>query len=114
MELTTQVTGTVRVITVNADRLDAAVAVTFKDMMRTETAGGPGRYVLDLHQVAFMDSSGLGAVVASLKQMPKDAKLELANLSETVGKVFRLTRMDKVLTIHDTVEAALEGGASAA
>ena len=114
MELTTRVEGAVRVITVEADRLDAAVAVAFKDMMRTETAGGPGRYVLDLSQVAFMDSSGLGAVVAALKQMPNGAKLELASLSETVGKVFRLTRMDKVLTIHASLEAALEGGTTAA
>ncbi|WP_138471634.1 STAS domain-containing protein [Poseidonocella sp. HB161398] len=93
-------------VTVGDSRIDASVAIQFKDRMRELTAGRPGRILLDLSQVDFVDSSGLGAIVAALKQLEADQTLELAALSPTVSKVFRLTRMDKVFPIHETLEQA--------
>ena len=60
-----------------------------------------------LDQVDSIDSSGLGAIVAVMKVLGSDRKLELSNLSAKVRTVFRLTRMDAVMTIHDAVETAL-------
>lgn len=54
---------------------------------------------LDLSAVDFMDSSGLGAIISIYKSMPKGRSLELTGLSSNVERVFRLTRMDTVLTI---------------
>ena len=48
-----------------------------------------------------IDSSGLGAIVATMKQLGPDRKLELAELSNKVRTVFRLTRMDAVMAIHE-------------
>lgn len=101
------------VISVADSRIDAPVAIQFKDQMRTATDGVDGRIILDLTHVDFVDSSGLGAIVAALKQLGPDQKLELAALSATVAKVFRLTRMDKVFPIHDTMEQAVGAYASA-
>jgi anti-sigma B factor antagonist len=86
---------------VQDDRLDAASAIAFKDRMREAARTDSGRVVLDLSRVMFMDSSGLGAVVAVLKLLGPDRRLELAGLTPTVQKVFRLTRMEQVFTIHD-------------
>ena len=58
MELTTTTHGATSIITVNADRIDASVAIQFKDAMRAATDGGPDHVVLDLGQVKFIDSSG--------------------------------------------------------
>ena len=69
---------------------------------------GKTRVVLDLSKVEFMDSSGLGAVVGSMKQLGRDRQLDLAGLTPTVDKVFRITRMDRVFRIYDTAEAALQ------
>ena len=69
----------------------------------------PDRVVLDLGRVEFIDSSGLGAVVAAMKQAGRNRRLELAALTSNVRKVFRLTRMDTVFTIHDDVAAAFAG-----
>ncbi len=81
-------------------RIDAAVAIQFKDRMRELVDETAGRVVLDLSQVTFLDSSGLGAVVAVLKHLRPARTLELAGLTPGVAKVFRLTRMDAVFTIH--------------
>ncbi len=93
-------------VTVGDPRIDASVAIQFKDRMRELTSGTSGRILLDLSKVDFVDSSGLGAIVASLKQLDADQTLELVALSPTVSKVFRLTRMDKVFPIHETLEQA--------
>lgn len=92
---------------VEEDRIDAAVAIQFKDRMREIVQDPTPRVILDLSRVAFLDSSGLGAVVAVMKLVGPDRKLELAGLTSTVEKVFRLTRMDRVFTIHDAVPAPL-------
>ncbi|QPM91623.1 STAS domain-containing protein [Pseudooceanicola algae] len=107
MNLTTVVQDGVTLVTVNAMRIDAAVAIRFKDLMREITRDCDGRVVLDLAQVDFIDSSGLGAIVAAMKQLEDGARLELATLRPNVDKVFRLTRMDTVFPIHDGVAAAV-------
>lgn len=107
MDLTKQTHGEVVVITAGDPRIDAAVAIAFKDQMRDLTSDAPGRVILDLAAVDFIDSSGLGAIVAAMKQLGGGRRLELAQLSPLVGKVFRLTRMDSVFVIHASTEAGL-------
>ncbi|CUH75526.1 STAS domain-containing protein [Tropicibacter naphthalenivorans] len=106
MNFTSRSLDGIEVITVDADRIDAAVAIQFKDRMREEMASASGRMVLDLQHVDFIDSSGLGAIVAVMKLMPQGAKLELAGLTPSVDKVFRMTRMDSIFSIHDSAESA--------
>lgn len=114
MELSVQDRDGVRLVSVAEPRIDAFVAIRFKDRMREITApdpggGTPGRVLLDLGRVEFIDSSGLGAIVAAMKQLDGAARLELAALAPAVDKVFRLTRMDTIFTIHDSVDTALAG-----
>lgn len=104
MELSFEDYAGLRVVKVQEDRIDAAVAIQFKDRMRELTDTAPQKLLLDLSRVAFLDSSGLGAVVAAYKQAAPDRSLELAGLSPTVEKVFKLTRMDSVFTIHASAE----------
>jgi anti-sigma B factor antagonist len=104
MELIVESMPAATVIRVNASRIDAPTALQFKEDMRTLTTSGSGRFVLDLAKVDFIDSSGLGAVVASMKQLLPGQTLELAALQPVVEKVFRLTRMDTVFAIHDTAD----------
>ncbi len=107
MDLTTEEKGELCVVTVNEDRIDAAVAIKFKDAMREATNAGVPHVVLDLSRVEFVDSSGLGAIVAAMKQMGSTGRLDLSGLTPTVEKVFRLTRMDSIFTIYGNVDEAL-------
>lgn len=92
------------------DRIDAASAIQFKEEMREVTRTADRRVVLDLARVMFLDSSGLGAIVAVKKLLAPDRVLELSGLTPTVEKVFRLTRMDSIFTIHPSHEAAIANG----
>ncbi|PCJ08734.1 MAG: anti-anti-sigma factor [Rhodobacteraceae bacterium] len=106
MSLTSTMTGNAQIVTVNAERIDAAIAIQFKEDMRSETESGASRVILDLSEVKFIDSSGLGAIVAAMKQLGSDRKLDLAGLTPMVDKVFRLTRMDTVFDLYASLNEA--------
>jgi anti-sigma B factor antagonist len=94
---------------VEAERIDAAAALQFKEAMREKTgASRAAHVVLDLSHVEFIDSSGLGAIVAVMKLLGNTKRLDLAGLTPTVEKVFRLTRMDSIFTIYPDVSDALD------
>lgn len=99
--------GEAGVVTVAADRVDAAIAIRFKETFRTLVAEGETDIILDLSQVTFLDSSGLGAVVAAQKLIGPDRRLILVGLQPAVDKVMTLTRMNTVFAIHDSVADAL-------
>jgi anti-sigma B factor antagonist len=108
MNLTSRTEDNLQIVSVDDARIDAAVAIEFKDAMRSQTESGMETVVLDLSRVEFIDSSGLGAIVATMKLLGHDRKLALAGLTPPVDKVFRLTRMDSVFPLFHTLDTALE------
>lgn len=100
MRLHVERRGDELLIRVEEARLDAAVSTAFKDQMRQAMAETGAVVVLDLSRVDFMDSSGLGALIAVLKAMPHGRRLELQGLRPNVERVLRLTRMDSVFAIR--------------
>jgi anti-sigma B factor antagonist len=88
------------VVTVNETRIDAAIATRFKDRLREIVLRGRKPVRLDMSRVDFMDSSGLGAMIAVRKALPESLPLVLDGLTPNVERVFRLTRMDSVFDIR--------------
>ena len=81
---------------VNAPRLTAVVNQVI--------ASGRSRIVVDLSGTEFIDSSGLGALVSSLKRARQaGGDLRIAGLAPQVQAVFELTNLNRVLK---TVPAA--------
>lgn len=85
------------------NRLDAALAIRFKDRLRDIAARNGPVILLDLSRVDFMDSSGLGAILAIRRTLPADRRIELTGLTPNVERVLRLTRMDMVFVIHPPI-----------
>ena len=108
MEINTSEYNGAKVIAVGEDRIDAAIAVLFKDRINELTSGSKGRVIIDLSQVDFVDSSGLGAVVGAMKQLGRGRRMDLVGLSPSVEKVFRMTRMDSVFRIFKNLDEATQ------
>lgn len=87
-------------VTIEEPRIDAAIATRFKDRLREIVLRGRKPVRLDMRQVDFMDSSGLGAMIAVRKALPEALPLVLDGLTPNVERVFRLTRMDSVFEIR--------------
>ena len=106
--------GTVVVVEPRESRLDAQRAVGFKEAMTRLIDGGCHQMVLDLAHVEFMDSSGLGAVVAVLKRLGFHGALVVCAARAPVVELFHLTRMDRVIKLVATrAEAVLAAQAEA-
>jgi anti-sigma B factor antagonist len=69
--------------------------------------GGARSVVVDLSRVDFLDSSGLGVLVGALKRLrTTEGDLSLVVASDKLLKIFKITALDRVFALHDTVEAA--------
>ncbi|MCY4472905.1 MAG: STAS domain-containing protein [Kistimonas sp.] len=97
------------VVEVTQARLDASLAQPFRDYLFELIEQGETDLVIDLSQVDFMDSSGLGVIVAALKKVSAQGSIALAEPSKAVNDLFDLTCMDKLFPIHTSVAAALGG-----
>jgi anti-sigma B factor antagonist len=93
-------------------RLDGTVAPAFKQAVQQVVQRGEKRLVLDLANVEFMDSSGLGALVSVLKALGGTGSLAVCNVRGGVLSLFKLTRMDKVFAIVGTREDAVKRAAA--
>lgn len=97
----------VTVLTLQGKRLDAALAPRFRNEVLQLVNDGAHRLVLDLANVEFMDSSGLGALVSVLKGIGNRGRMAVCNAQGSVRQLFQLTRMDKVFPILPDTAAAV-------
>ena len=89
-------------------RLDVAGAPALKAAVSEAVGDGRPRLVIDMEGVSFVDSSGLGSVVAALKQARSSkGDLRLAAPNQQVRVVLELTTLDRVFPYYATVEDAL-------
>jgi anti-sigma B factor antagonist len=88
-------------------RLNMVAAPQLKASIDQTVEAGRARLVVDLSAVPFMDSSGMGALVAGLKKARQaSGDLRITGVSPQVATVLALTNLDRVLRSHESVEAA--------
>jgi anti-sigma B factor antagonist len=107
MQLQHKTTGDVLIVIPLEKRIDAATATEFKEKMGNWIDAGNHRIVLNLGEVDFIDSSGLGAIVSGLKKIGTNGNLVICAVRETVMSLFRLTRMNRVFEIFPTEDEAV-------
>jgi anti-anti-sigma factor len=91
-------------------RLDVAGAPALKDAISEALKNGTPRVVIDMEGISFVDSTGLGSVIAALKQIrSSQGDLRLAAPNQQVRVVLELTTLDRVFPYFSTVEEALTG-----
>lgn len=109
MQLTVNDTDAHLLITVHETRIDAAIATQFKDKLREIVMQCRKPVEMQMEAVDFMDSSGLGAMIALRKALPENRPLILRGLTANVERVFRLTRMDTVFQIQPAAQNEEQG-----
>ncbi|HYF56220.1 MAG TPA: STAS domain-containing protein [Salinarimonas sp.] len=107
MMLSEETRDGVLILRCHEPRIDASHAPAFREEVIRRIEGGPGLVVLDLSEVTFVDSSGLGAIVSCLKRLGPRGNMAIAGARGAVMRLFTLTRMDKIFSLHDTAEAAV-------
>ncbi len=106
MKITIETRGAVLLVRVQASQIGADTADEFRAKVHGEIPREGARVALDLTQVEFMDSSGLGALVSLLKAVRPSGELVLFGLKPSVQEILRLTHLDTVFVAAATEEAA--------
>ena len=92
-------------------RLNMVAAPALREKLRELVESGSRRIVVDLSVTEFIDSSGLGALISGLKAARQaGGDLRIAAPTEQVRRVLTLTKLDRVLTAHESAEAAFDAG----
>jgi anti-sigma B factor antagonist len=103
----------VMVVAVQGD-LDATRGGDLSQSMDQLLKDGRRRFVLDLKEIKFVDSSGLSTLVRCLKRTRGEGGvLHLAGLQSAVKRTFELTRLDRSFTIQPDVAKAVQALAKA-
>jgi anti-sigma B factor antagonist len=71
------------------------------------------RLVIDLSGVSFLDSSALGVLVGTLKRMrERGGRLDVVLPASHARRVFEITALERVLSLHETLDDALAASAA--
>ena len=102
--------GTWTVVEVGGE-LDLYTAPTFRESVLEAAADDPPKVIVDFQGLGFIDSSGLGAIVACLKHLRERGGDLAFAAPEGSGlrRLLELTGLDRVLTLYATVDEIPEG-----
>ena len=107
MEIAQHNAGKVMVAKMSDPRVDARQAGEFGRYLLELIESGHPLIALDLSEVDFIDSRGLGAIVSALKQLKGRGDLVIVGARPEVLNLFRLTRMDKVFRMFPRADDAV-------
>ena len=104
---TEQLNGDSYVISL-AGEVDLYTAPEFKQQLLDVIGNGAREVVVDLSDTTFIDSTTLGVRVGGVKRLrPNGGQLSLGCSDRNITKIFEITGLDRVFTIHPTRDEAL-------
>ena len=110
MNSLTEKRGGRTVLTLKEERVDAHNSAELKDRILKVLEEDGKDLVIDLSEVQFIDSSGLGALLSGYKNASlRSSGFALAGLQPRVKSMFELTRLHRVFDIYPGLQDALNG-----
>jgi len=107
MEISEERFGGVTVLKLSG-RLDSVSAPELKERVKACARNGQLRLVIDMNDIDFVDSSGLGSLVVCLRSLKKVAgDMRIAALQDRVRAVFELIRLHHIFEIFDSAGTAV-------
>lgn len=82
---------------------------TLRRLMREALEGGAKKLVVDFSGATQLDSTGIGELVGALSLAnEKGAQLKLAQMPPKIRELLRVTRLDTVFDVRESLEEAMQ------
>ncbi len=108
MKISTEVRGSAVIINPKGNLMGAPETEDFRQVVREHLDAGATKYIIDLSNVKWMNSLGLGALISAYTSVKnKEGVMVITNVSDKVKSVFMITQLIKVFQNYDTVDEAL-------
>lgn len=109
MNLETKKDGEVVILRPLSNNIDSTVCSEFKARVGDLIDQENNFFLLNLSQVDFIDSSGLGAMISILKTLTQNnGDIVLSNVKAPVFNLFKMTRLNGVFKIYSTEKEGLD------
>lgn len=110
MNYETSKIGDITIFKLNETRLDTNISGLLKgEFTKILKIENVKKLIIDLSQVESCDSSGLSAILVANRVLSNGVgQIRLASPSEKVLSLIKITQLDRVLTVTNTVEEAIE------
>ena len=107
MELKIRKNGEIYIIDVNGE-MDLYNSYKLKELVMKKKKKNVKNFIINLEQVDYIDSSGIGALIYICSTMKKmNLKFAISNVHGSVKKVIELTKLMGYFPIANSVEEAL-------
>ena len=84
------------------DRLNASVAPEIKEQLNKNLKEPKTSFVLDLNNIKFVDSTGIGVLISALKTARQnDGNFQLANVNKEVMDLLSLMKLDQIFDFQE-------------
>lgn len=104
-----EVHGDVYVLVIKGKLMGGSETTEIHDRVKELAAVGVKRVVLDLGQVKWMNSSGLGALMSSLTTMKNGGgDLRLSSVAEKVESLLMITQLMKIFKTFENIDKAVK------
>jgi len=108
-DITTEQLGEGRHVISLSGEVDLYTAPEFKQQLLEVISQGAETVIVDLTNTTFIDSTTLGVLVGGVKRLrPNGGQLSLVCSDRNITKIFEITGLDRVFTIHATRDEAVE------
>lgn len=108
VKLTTRQVGDVTVIDAAGRITLGEGASTFRDTIRGLGTSGHKKLLLNLGEVSYIDSSGIGEMVSGFTTVANQGgTMKLLNLTKRVKDLLQITKLYTVFEVHDDEAAAI-------
>ena len=94
-------------------QIDLHTAPQLKEHLLSAIDDGAVDIVVDLSETTFIDSMTLGILLGAVKRLrPRGGQLRVVTADPSIRKIFEITLLDRVFSLYETRDAALERAAS--
>ena len=108
LQMTNSEVDGVSLVTLNGRIVLGEESTALREKLKGLIAGGNKKIVLNMAEIDYIDSSGLGALVAAhLSAQNAGASIRLCNLGKKFHEVMQLTKLLTVFDVYDTEAAAV-------
>jgi anti-sigma B factor antagonist len=110
IEVKAVATGGVEVVAISGKIVGSAQASQdFQELFRSLVAEGKRKYVIDLTETPWTNSLGVGMLMSAYTSVKKSGgDVVLANATQRIRDMLKVTRLDQVFSVHDSLADALE------
>jgi anti-sigma B factor antagonist len=91
--------------------MDSISVGRFEEEVRSAVEGGRCNLVVEISELFYLDSSGLGSIIRVLRTVAKyGGSLKITGMSLAIKALFDITRLNELVDMYPDLESALRGG----